>query len=69
MEGHIADVLKTRGPKLTQIDMKVMVNRVEVIFSLAVSNDAVRDQIDWIEVALLTLFGPSGAIIARAISS
>ena len=28
MEGHIADILKTRGPKLTQIKLEVTVNRV-----------------------------------------
>ena len=28
MEGHIADVLKTRGPKLTQIELEVTVNNV-----------------------------------------
>ena len=28
MEGHIADILKTRGPKLTQIKLEVIVNNV-----------------------------------------
>ena len=28
MEGHIADILKIRGPKLTQIKLKVTVNKV-----------------------------------------
>ena len=68
MENHIADILKTHGPKLTQIKLGVTVNNVEdrvmlpekqviskkkkVIVSLAVTNYAVRDQIDWIEVVL-----------------
>ena len=67
MEGHIADILKTRGPKLTQIKLEVTVNnagdrvvsrkiddlqKIKVIISLAITNDAVRDQIDWVEVVL-----------------
>ena len=28
MEGHIADIFKTRGPKLTQIKLGVTVNNV-----------------------------------------
>ena len=28
MEGHIADILKTCGPKLTQIKLEVTVNNV-----------------------------------------
>ena len=28
MEGHVADILKTRGPKLTQIKLEVTLNNV-----------------------------------------
>ena len=68
MEDHIADILKTRGPKLTQIKFEVAINNVghrvmlpkklvisekkKVIISLAATNSAVHDQIDCIEVAL-----------------
>ena len=66
MESLIADILITHGPKLTQIKLGVTVNNVgdcvmlpekqviskkKVVISLAVTNYAVRDQIDWIEVS------------------
>ena len=71
MEGHIADILKTLGPKLAQIKWEVTVNNVgnrvmlskkkviskkKVTISLAVTNYAVRVQIDWINETLRYTF-------------
>ena len=67
MDGHIADILKTRGPKLIQIKLvvteynvgdcvmlpqKQVTSKKKITISLVVINDAVRDQIDWMKVAL-----------------